>query len=489
MCENLINLIKHEINGYEIQIKNLNKRLLEYKPVYEALKPKGRNFKKENVLRLTENKVLLDKLTEIMEQINLVAIEQMLRNKILFEEHDSEVNLVLQSYGLSKKIIFSDEFLNSLAIKSRANNRLKEVYDKLIMMKERDDKLFKLNEEIVLYVCGSMIDLYENLLKEKENVKDDKKVLEYALKNIQSNSKLTPRDISSITLLLSKIANEEEKNKLSTELNEYLLSLKPNDLPTLSVHKEEEEKGNPKIYVDDNLDPIKEDDVDEDDEETTNYLAKNYLMALNFFDSYKDINLFLDSVKYDCDIDKILLRIINLLGLTEKEKLLKNYLLTYLENLKNEPVKDVNGEQNVLLYYGFLEKKNKVYSDILKGNIPSEYYVDVLKGLEMIKNNDPKTKVSSITTIKKVFKVRINDIRITYKKLSENVFIILGVFCKKDHKGYHVISKTKERNESLCYLESTILKAAEIPDLWDEYLKINNEFAENIVNLLMTKRK
>ena len=136
-----------------------------------------------------------------------------------------------------------------------------------------------------------------------------------------------------------------------------------------------------------------------------------------------------------------------------------------------------------------MEKKNKVYSDILKGNIPSEYYVDVLKGLEMIKNNDPKTKVSSITTIKKVFKVRINDIRITYKKLSENVFIILGVFCKKDHKGYHVISKTKERNESLCYLESTILKAAEIPDLWDEYLKINNEFAENIVNLLMTKRK
>ena len=169
--------------------------------------------------------------------------------------------------------------------------------------------------------------------------------------------------------------------------------------------------------------------------------------------------------------------------------MLKNYLLTYLENLKNEPVKDVNGEQNVLLYYGFLEKKNKVYSDILKGNIPSEYYADVLKGLEMIKNNDPKTKVSSITTIKKVFKVRINDIRITYKKLSENVFIILGVFCKKDHKGYNVISKTKERNESLCYLESTILKAAEIPDLWDEYLKINNEFAENIVNLLMTKRK
>ena len=279
MCENLINLIKHEINGYEIQIKNLNKRLLEYKPVYEALKPKGRNFKKENVLRLTENKVLLDKLTEIMEQINLVAIEQMLRNKILFEEHDNEVNLVLQSYGLSKKIIFSDEFLNSLAIKSHANNRLKEVYDKLIMMKERDDKLFKLNEEIVLYVCGSMIDLYENLLKEKENVKDNKKVLEYALKNIQNNSKLTPRDISSITLLLSKIANEEEKNKLSTELNEYLLSLKPKDLPTLSVHKEEEKKGNPKIYVDDNLDPIKEDDVDEDDEATTNYLAKNYLMA------------------------------------------------------------------------------------------------------------------------------------------------------------------------------------------------------------------
>lgn len=485
MCENLINLIKREINEYEIQIKNLNKRLLEYKPVYEALKPKGRNFNKENVLRLTENKVLLDKLTEIMQQTNLVAIEQMLRNKILFEEHDSEVNLVLQRYGLSKKIIFSDEFLNSLAV----NNRLKEVYDKLIMMKERDDKLFKLNEEIVLYVCGSMIDLYENLLKEKENVKDNKKFLEYALKNIQSNSKLTPRDISSITLLLSKIANEEEKNKLSTELNEYLLSLKPKDLPTLSVHKEEEKKGNPKIYVDDNLCTIKEDDVDEDDEETTNYLAKNYLMALNFFDSYNDINLFLDSVKYDCDIEKTLLKVVDLLGNSDKEELLKNYLLTYLENLKKEPVKDVNGEQNVLLYYGFLEKKNKVYSDILKGNMPSEYYADVLKGLEMIKNNDPKTKVSSITTIKKVFKVRINDIRITYKKLSENVFIILGVFCKKDHKGYNVINKTKERNESLCYLESTILKAAEIPDLWDEYLKINDEFGENIVNLLMTKRK
>ena len=62
MYDNLTYLIKTEILKYDNIIKDLNKKLLMYKPVYDVLKPKGKKFNKENILRLTMDDKFLNML-------------------------------------------------------------------------------------------------------------------------------------------------------------------------------------------------------------------------------------------------------------------------------------------------------------------------------------------------------------------------------------------------------------------------------------------
>ena len=138
MYDNLTYLIKTEILKYDNIIKDLNKKLLMYKPVYDVLKPKGKKFNKENILRLTMDDKFLNMLMKIMEQSNTIVIEKMIENKILYEKHNKQVEESFSSYGLSKEVIFSDTFMNNIKLRSTVNPRLKQVYDKLVIMKQRD---------------------------------------------------------------------------------------------------------------------------------------------------------------------------------------------------------------------------------------------------------------------------------------------------------------------------------------------------------------
>lgn len=482
MYDNLTYLIKTEILKYDNIIKDLNKKLLMYKPVYDILKPKGKKFSEENILRLTLDDRLLNMLMQIMEQSNTIAIEKMIENKMLYEKHNKQIEKDLRTYGLSKEAIFSDEFMNNIKLRSTLNPRLKQVYDKLVIMKQRDIELFELNEKIVFYICNTMIDMYEEVNEEKQRIKDEKKYIEYALKNYQSNNNLTPRDKSIIAELIDNVLDLDEKKKLSNEFSTYLskFNSKPNE-KKVSVTKEE-----PKpivSYVDDDFYDA---EINKEDEE--DFIYNNYLIAIKSLDNYNDINTFLNSIKYDCDIRKILMKLMNLLTSAPEDKLLKDYLNEYLSFLEDEE-KETKKDENHIFYYGFLNKKNRILTDILKGDIPKEYYGDVLKGITMIKFDGAKNKRKTITRIRKVFKLRINDIRITYKKLSDNIYIILGIFCKKDHRGYDVINTTLKRNSDLIGFEKSIISAGMIQEIWDEYLSINDVFEKELEETLKVNKK
>ena len=65
----------------EILIKDLNKEIREYKDVYFALKPKGKDFKEENVLNLMEKPLLGEKLTSMVIKTDVDEILKMLIDK------------------------------------------------------------------------------------------------------------------------------------------------------------------------------------------------------------------------------------------------------------------------------------------------------------------------------------------------------------------------------------------------------------------------
>lgn len=486
MNDNLTLLIKSEISKYDDIIKDLNKKLFLYKPIYDTLKPKGKKFSKENMLHLTMNEKLINMLIEIMKQSNTIVIEKMIENKILYENHNKHVEEALSSFGLSKEIIFSDTFMNNIKLRSTVNPRLKQVYDKLVVMKKTDDELFELNEKIVLYICNTMIDMYEDTMEEKQRIKDIKKSLEYALKNYQSNNNLTPKDKSVIAGLIDNVLNKDEKKRLSSEFNLYLSKFICKDKQKKVVIDKEEK---PLInYVDEEIK-----DLEVYEELNEDPLYDNYLMAIKSFENYNDISMFLNSIKYEYDARNILTYIINQLSTTQEDLLLKDYLNEFLNNYldckeEQEEIK-TEKDENHILYYGFLNKKNKILNDVLKGDIPKEYYSDVLKGISMIKNDGDKNKRKTITRIRKVFKLRINDIRITYKKLSDNIYVILGIFCKKDNRGYDIINTTLKRNNDLIGFEKSIANCSMIKEIWDEYLSINDDFEKELEETLKVNKK
>lgn len=454
MYLDLINLIDKKILCYDEKINTLSKQLLSYKNVYKKLKPKGKKFKKENVLNLFKEPFLLNELITLTQKSNIILIRVLLKNKAKLEDQNRKTDEALRSFNLSKQIIFSDSFLTSLKQRAKFNPNLMIVYQKVLEIKRNDEKLFKINEEIVLYTCNFIIETYERILNDKESLKDNKNYLKYAKENILSNNKLTVRDIVSITnLITEEELNKDEKDKLLNLLEEYIISFSKTDENKIKKVKEKKEK----------LDIKYTDAFDEiiDEEETMDDLYYNYYIALKSFSSYSDVLLFLESIKYDCNLKFIIEKIILLLDETNEDKLLKEYL-SNKQDKESLMDKKLENEENIILYYGFLQEKNKIYSDILKASIPKEYYNDIMQGLDMIKNGNTKNKVSGIKKIKKVQKLRVNDIRITYKKLFSNIYIILGIFCKKDNKGYDIINKTEKRNKQLIGDEKSIIDATNI---------------------------
>lgn len=145
MEKEIIEIIKEEIDRLDKLIKEDSKLINNNRDVYNILKPKGKDFQTINVIKLSNDRELLNKMVDLVSSSNLVAVEEMIKKKLEFDNYDKEVNEKLISAGITKDLIYSDAFINYVNIKSKQNKRLLRVYNELLEMRQREIELFKQN--------------------------------------------------------------------------------------------------------------------------------------------------------------------------------------------------------------------------------------------------------------------------------------------------------------------------------------------------------
>lgn len=458
MYESLIYVLEQAIESFNGNIKKMSNDIRYLKPVYDKLVP---NKKRKGVINIYDLGDVFDLFMEVIFYNNKVLYNKIHRVDQEGIRHDNEV--YINEFNMPYSNVLSDTY------KSRE-------------YRKKEEELYQKSHEIFMHACAYYVELYETIEQEKQETKDKVKSYGYALKNIKSKNPLTTSEISYITNLINELLlSKELKEVLFDELNDYIKNTKKEKI--FSIPSKKEVIKQQVIYIDDDMNDVYE-------EEQENEFSYNYLVTLKSFNSFNDINIFLDSIKYTCDINKVIQNVISLLSDSKEDNLLKEYLEKYaLTNGKKEEQEEINNIDNVILYYGFYEEKNKILSDIVKSDIPKDYYKDVLYAIDMIKNGDSKNKLTRISSVKKVLKLRYKDIRITYKKLSNNIYIILGVFYKNDNKGYDVVDITRQRNKELIKQEKSIIEAIKIPELWDAYLKENSNKECEIISALKNKVK
>lgn len=462
MYENLILFLKECINDRLEEIKSISVKINDIRFVYDILIP---NKNKRDVIKAEriKDRASFYKFIELIAKYNII-----LYNKIIALDNEIKES--------ERKKLSSLQNTNLPIIISKTQMRQYNVQE-LQKIQLEENRIRKSIEQLLSYSFTFIVNLYESLESNKEKQKEIMKNCGYALKNINSKLVLNARDISVITNMINESSKqEEEKELLFKELNDYIIETKKEKNIAIPDTKELS-NGVPIVYRDDSVNNSYE------IKEEINYY--NYLITIKSFDNNDDIKTFLESIKFSCNINKIVQNVINMLGNSKRDIELKVYLQNYLSNFvsdeeKNESIKS----NNIILYHGFLENKNRILSDITKSGIPKEYYGDVLSAITMIKQGDTKGKISRIDSIRKVLKLRYKDIRITYKKLSNNIYVILGVFCKKDNKGYEVINKTRKRDKTLSTQEKNIINAISISDLWNEYIKENSFMEDEIIHHL-----
>lgn len=455
MYEKLISLLNLKLSSYDEELKEVNKDINEIKELYDI-------FNRYDVTKcafiLNNDDRKINKLYDVLDKYNKLSNELMDKVydlKMEYEEKYSNKNVLKQKNGVY--------VCDTLPFE-------------LLQRKNKADEITTLSLKMVEYNIKFVLNRYKALVSKKEELKNEKKIFEYAKRNIKSNSKLIPRDIATINNLIYDIKDIDKQKELFDLLNDYIISHIPKEKKKEEIIK----TNNNYLFIDDNI--VKEDKSEYDN------INRNYLIALRCFDNYQDISMFLDSIKDKFDIKKAINKIINLLSYDEDK--LRSYLVRYINSINEEEDKvlDDNSCNNIILFTGFLEKKNKILNDCIKSNIPSEYYNDIYKGLNLIKENGAEGKRQNIVKRKKVFKLRINSIRITYKRLAKNVYIILGIFKKDSKWGQNIIETTIKRDKELVLVEESIIDSMKIDELWNEYISLNNMMFEEINSYIKTDK-
>lgn len=476
MEKEIIEIIKEEIDRLDKIIKEDSKLINNNRDVYNILKPKGKDFRTINVIKLSDNKELLNKLVNLVGSSNLVAVEDMIKKKIEFDNYDKEVNEKLISAGLTKDFIYSDAFINYVCIKSKQNKRLLKVYNELLEMRQREIELFKQNEEIVMFICNTFINMYEDVINEKEKLKYDKKSLLYTIENINKKEKLSIRSLSSLEELYNVLDLEKQKKLVAFIQNynkkiEKEVKIKKESIKVLDTKEEKDIKikymdNEPLEHV---IDPL-------------SIQAKNMLDSLNGLD--KDMVF---KMLENLSSNKNFITIINYMINFVEDYKLQSYLEEFIENYfeSNIKYKEEETEDNKVLYYGFSLNKNFILNDI--ENISEEYYKDISKAIKKVKRCDFNSNTKSITVLKKVFEVRVNAIRITCKRIDENTYVILGIYCKKKNRDRKLIVDTYNRLKLIDSVLDNIDDVKKIDGVWSKYIEIN-EFFDDEINIKLNSK-
>lgn len=476
MEKEIIEIIKEEIDRLDKLIKEDSKLINNNRDVYNILKPKGKDFQTIKVIKLSDNKELLNKLVNLVSSSNLVAVEDMIKKKIEFDNYDKEVNEKLISAGITKELIYSDAFINYVNIKSKQNKRLLRVYNELLEMRKREIELFRQNEEIVMFICNTFINMYEDVINEKEKLKYDKKSLLYTIESINKKEKLSIRSLSSLEELYNVLDLEKQKKLVAFIQNynkkiEKEVKIKKESIKVLDTKEEKDIKiqymdNEPLEHV---IDPL-------------SIQAKNMLDSLNGLDKGMVFKML-----ENLSSNKNFITIINYMINFVEDYKLQSYLEEFIENYfeSNIKYKEEETEDNKVLYYGFSLNKNFILNDI--ENISEEYYKDISKAIKKVKRCDFNSNTKSITVLKKVFEVRVNAIRITCKRIDENTYVILGIYCKKKNRDRKLIVDTYNRLKLIDSVLDNIDDVKKIDGVWSKYIEIN-EFFDDEINIKLNSK-
>lgn len=459
------------IDEYKEKLENLisdvNKEIRTYKDVYFALKPKGKEFKEENVLNLMEKPLLGEKLTSMVIKTDVDEILKMLNNKKELDMYNRETENALKKYGLSREIVYSDEFIN---------NTKGRVHDELLEMRRRDEELFNQNQKIVMYICDVAINKFEDLEKKKEYYKSISKGLTYAKENLKKEESFNNMASNSLDYVLNDL-EEDKKIELVSFIQRYnkcveekrrvlILNAKPN--------KEIDEENKVITFTDYNA-------SDDEKEKLTPVMvtAKNYLDSIEKLDE-ASLNQFLNYISIKNNFISI---ISHMISFAKNEKIRK-YLENYLENIidSNMEEKEIIEEDNKILYYGFTASKKYLLKDI--DNISEDYYKDILKAINKLKRCNWTGK-KNLVSLNKTFEMRQNDIRITARKLNNNTYVILGIYCKKMNRDRLLVSDTKRRSDNL----DIFLCNNQIKFSLNTYYSLNKKLESEIMDKLKCKNK
>lgn len=477
MEEEVIKIIYEEIDRLDKIIKEDSKLISNNRDVYNILKPKGKDFQTINVIKLSNDRELLNKMVDLVSSSNLVAVEEMIKKKLEFDDYDKEVNEKLISVGLTKDFIYSDAFINYVYIKSKQNKKLLKVYNELLEMKKREKELFRQNEEIVSYICNVAINVYEDTINEKERLKKDKKGLKYAIESIKKEEKLTIWSLSSLEKLYNYL-DDASKKKLVIFIQRYNEKIEKE-----KIKKEIKELEKQKHVKEENIVTYSDETYSYEEVDPLSIKAKKYLDSLINLDKTMIFQM-LDQLSLNSNFITIINYMISFLDEDDK---LQTYLEEFLEKYfeSNVEYKEETKDDNLVLYYGFSLNKNYILNDI--SNIPEEYYKDILKAIEKIKRCNFKNSAKNITDLRKAFEVRVNSIRITCKRIDENTYVILGIYCKKTKRDRLLISDTTKRLKLVDNTLSDFTGIKKINCIWEKYLELNNEIEIELKAKLKSK--
>ena len=475
MKQELFYLLKQDRLKNEEELKEISLKLNNLKRIYDYICPKGRKYKEEDIINLKDNEKLFENIIYFIKQNSYAILGALVNNKIMYERFCVETESMLASIKLTKEMIFSDMNFNHLKEKAKSDKEAKVLLDNLTKMKEMEERLSNLYIDTICYMFDYIIDYYGKIYDEKEKIKSVIKNSRYSESILKSNGRLSVSLIAYLNNLIYE-SNSDKKEELFLYLNDYIKS--SNEIKIIDKKEETTKEEYISISYDEQLD-------DEDLYEENNYFDKfisNITFSLMSFNNYSEIKTFLDTLKYNYDIEILINKILGCIK--EENSMLKNYLLDYLQS--NVVVENENtNADNMIFFDGFFECDNKILSDIQ--SIPKEYYVDIKKGLEDIKIKGINTSKKRICDLPKVMKLRINDIRIAYIRMDNNKYLVLGIYLKKSAKGKDIIRSISKRYKNYLFNKEYILKAFNKEDLNNELIKSNDDIDYDINKVITDK--
>ena len=468
MYDKLFKLLEKKSEEYNDEIKTLNISLNKTKYVYDRI-----NKKNIDVFSIINDEVFLSKVYSFLDEHNNISKEIFESVMDSYSKYIKETDEMINTYGLTREIVLNDKLLRTIEKERKTDSRKKVIYEVLMKIKENEDRLFELAKSIIIDSVGFISDYHKSILDKKEKVKDDLSQIKYTLNNIKNNNPLTNKNILSINECIYDISSEEEKKELLALLDIYLLNT--------SLKNKEVKQNKDDIVKKDIIKPIKY-DIDYDLEEKENDpIIDNYILILSYMDKYDDVKNFLNSLSIKFNIQIIVKKIINNLG--SYNNMLNDYLIKYLNEIEEKnKVLDEDECDNLVLFNGFLSGKSVLLDDI--NSIDKINYSDILQGINEIKNNTMKSKSDGIETIAKVLKYKKDRIRIAYKRLGKNCYIILGIYFKKDMKGKEIVKSIKNRLYLFSNYEKYIKDSLNKENIKEKFTENNKKMENEILNTL-----